>query len=291
MENYIQFSVSSSLFTTILFFGIFGNILGLIVFFKRKNLSSIGPLVIYKALFFTDIITLVQIVAHFLKFSFSIDVFVFSSFECKILNYIIYLTCSISPYLLVYISIDRLIAIRFTSKRQFIRSLKNQFIFVFLTLIFNSIFYIPSITGIDVLYIENQTFICSFTSYDYQNVLTFMDLVNRCFFPFISMSLFSSMLVVFIFKSRRRVLHDRLTTENRQLIKDIKFSITSVVLNLFFLFCSMPVNIVTFIPDFWMDYGFELTAYLFFFTYAGNFYIFYLTNSIIRKEFHSLFKF
>jgi len=99
----------------ILFFGLFGNIIGLVVL-SRKNLTKIGPIHVYRFLLSIDSIYLVLVIKNYLDFGYNIPFNKLSSLICKISSYFDYSLDGISPMLLVYISIDRYLFIRFSNK-------------------------------------------------------------------------------------------------------------------------------------------------------------------------------
>ena len=56
----------------ILLIGLFGNIMGLIIVGKKK-LVKIGPVIIYKCLFVSDNIYLIQIIFTYMPYAFNFD--------------------------------------------------------------------------------------------------------------------------------------------------------------------------------------------------------------------------
>ena len=93
----------------------FGNIIGLAVL-NRKKLIQIGPVHVYRFLLTIDSIYLVLIIQKYVQFGFNIPVNKISPLICKITSYFNYSLDGISPMLLVYISIDRYLFIRFSNK-------------------------------------------------------------------------------------------------------------------------------------------------------------------------------
>ncbi len=91
----------------ILLVGLFGNTMGLILV-GRKHLHKIGPVLIYKCLFITDSIYLIQIIFTYMSYSFNFDSTVLSSIGCKIYNFFSYGLDALSSWCLVYISIEYL---------------------------------------------------------------------------------------------------------------------------------------------------------------------------------------
>jgi hypothetical protein len=124
----------------ILFFGLFGNIIGLAVL-NRKKLIQIGPVYVYKFFLTMDSIYLVLIIQKYVQFGFNIPVNKISPLICKITSYFNYSLDGISAMLLVYISIDRFIFIKFSNK-----TLRDKHLQVILIYFF------------DILYLIKYTF-------------------------------------------------------------------------------------------------------------------------------------
>jgi hypothetical protein len=140
MNSYIgyEYFVNIILPPLILFFGLFGNIIGLAVL-SRKKLIQIGPVHVYRFLLTIDSVYLVLIIQKYVQFGFNIPFNKISSLICKLSSYFNYSLCSISPMLLVYISIDRFIFIKFSNK-----TLRDKHLQVILVYFFDILFLIKN---------------------------------------------------------------------------------------------------------------------------------------------------
>lgn len=277
----------------LLAFGLIGDLLGSYIFFISDSLSSIGPMIIYRSLFINDLLTIVQIVCYFLSYSLYIPVFSASSITCKLLNFLIYSIPAISPIFLVYISIERFISIGYPTKRKYLQNKRNQLIFVLVVCSYNFIYYIPTITGMDLMvYSANDSLVCNYKTYEYQTLLSYMDLINRVFLPFLLMTIFSIALIIIIFKSRIRILASGSISEKKTFKKDVKFSISILIFNFIFLLCNLPLSLFLLYPDY-LEFPFLyiLLCWLLFVSYTINFYVLIFTNSVFRKEALSIFNF
>lgn len=96
------------------------NLFGLITI-SRKILKHIGPILIYQLLFIFDIIYLPQILIDYTQSAYNYDITILSSLECKICIFFNYSLDSISPWLLVYISIEKFVAINYPREKFLIR--------------------------------------------------------------------------------------------------------------------------------------------------------------------------
>lgn len=295
VEEKFKFFVYYILPVLIFFFGLIGNIFGIIISFKQ-NFKKIGPLIIYRFLFLTDSVYLLFIVTKYLQFGFNISFDDVSSTWCKVNRYFYYSLDAISPMLIVYIALDRFIAIRFSSRRKTLRIKSVQVGFFAIVFFFNAFYYSPIPIFQDLVdHPFNQTntsvkFFCDFVDAKSQFILSWMDFVNLVAVPFLCMITLTILLIYVIFGSRKRVISNYSNSENRTFQRDVKFAVTSIGLNLIYIILQLPLALVNFNTSF-NDYTFLLCVYVFFASYGANFYIVLLTNYLVREEFLLLFRF
>ena len=129
--------------------------------------------------------------------------------------------------------------------------------------------------------------ICFFNNDENQIIIANMDLANFFLLPFFLMLLFSILLISTILKSRNTMNSNNTARENQHSRKDIKLSISLLFMNLLFLLLNLPVEINQFLP-FDSD-KYTIVNYIYYISYAVNFYVLLVTNSLFRKEFYSLF--
>ena len=292
--------------------GIFGNITGIAVLMVRaKQLVKMGPSYIISYLLIADTVYLHQIITSYIIIGLNNNFQLISNLYCKLNRYLSYSLAPISPWLLAYISVDRLISIRFSVKREYLRKNSVQFLyFVFLTA-FNMLYYYP------VAYFSaNKTFglnnngtfelvedsnkmkfnstmlVCTlYTDPLAQAIVIAMNSINSVFLPFIIMIVSTILLIHLIITSRRRV-HQNLTRENAIIRRDIKFARTAISFNLYFLITNLPLNLLAYLPFFSSPVFFLLNMlfyYIFMASYAGNFYIILLSNTLFKREFFKIF--
>jgi hypothetical protein len=220
--------------------------------------------------------------------AFNYDPTAIVSIGCKLYNILTYAFDALSPWCLVYISAEKFISIAAPTKRHMFIKRKNQIIFFVCLCIFNFIYHINVPFSFDLLNIENST-ICFFTNEENHIIIPIMDLVNCVLAPFLLMMTFSSLLIGAIFKSRRIIHLNDSEKKKKRLKRDIKFSISSLSMNLLFVILNMPIEIEIFFSYYDNNDLYVIFNYLYFFSYAVNFYIILFTNSQFRKEFFSLF--
>jgi len=198
----------------------------------------------------------------YMTYSLNIDITILSREGCKTHYFFNYGLNSLSPWCLVYISVEKYIAITYPQKRLLFKNIKNQLLFFISLFLFTILYYIYIPLNIDILDFDNSSSICYFINDESTQVADQMNFVNYCLLPFIFMIVFSILLIRTIFKSRQRVTLNNSSRQQKRLRQDIKFTIS-----------------------------FDLVAYIYFSTFAINFYLFLFTNSLFRSEFISLFSF
>ena len=220
--------------------------------------------------------------------AFSYDPTVVSSIGCKMYNFFSYGLDALSPWCLVYISVEKFISISYPAKRFVLKRKNNQIIYLILLILFNFIYHSTVPFNIDLLDYDNITY-CSFIDYESQSIISSMDIVNCLLAPFLLMLIFSILLIVTIFKSRSRMNLNNTEREKKRLKKDIKIAISSILMNLLFLILISPLDLYLLLP-YYSDDVYYITSYIFYISYAVNFYILFLTNSLFRKVFFLCFK-
>lgn len=132
---------------------------------------------------------------------------------------------------------------------------------------------------------QTANYVCSSHN---AHILYWLDLMGAALVPFSLMIVIDVVLIVFIFKSRKRV--KALVADNQKISsRDRKFSITSISLNFIILIFNAPTTIYSMLQ---IDQSNSQTLlvqnffhFLFYSHYALGFYVQIMVNSIIRKEF------
>ena len=268
----------------ILSFGFVGNTLGCIVL-SRKTIKKIGPQNMYRYLFVSDTLYLLLIIVNYLGFGFNLDVTISSKYFCKLYWYLNFVLGPISPILLCYISVEKLISIKSPSSKFFLRRHDVQGFFLAITIAFNAVFYLPVAFAFRVI-TSNETVSCEGEPFLFV-AINFMDLVIRVAVPFLFMFLNSFFLLVSIHRLRQRIAENFRRNSNQNYINNIKLLISLFILNVTYIISALPVSIVSVYFPF-TDVYFIGTLYLNYVSYTINFYIIILTNSLFRKEFLSV---
>jgi hypothetical protein len=271
----------------ILTVGLVGNTLGFVVLLN-KNLKSIGPRDAYLYLFFCDNFYLLQIIGTFLQYSLSLNFPSISNISCKLWNYFNYSIAPISAWLIIYISLDRYTSIKFPAWRFTLRKESTQLALFLIIIVINFAFYLPVPLFYD-LKDYNNTSTCNFIDTFALELISYMDLSIRVVVPFVLMISLTILLTYELFKSRRRIVENFLAEENQTFYKEIRLAFTSICFNLIYILTQLPISLTIFYSDYFSNLFYIFTYYIFYLSYAINFYIILVTNSLFRTKFIEIF--
>jgi hypothetical protein len=278
LETDFQFFVKNVFPILIIVLGTVDNILGLLVL-NRKKLKKIGPVEMYKYLFIVGMANYPKILQCYLH-NFGIYFENTSVMACRLTSYFWYTTDPLSPMILVYISIERFILIKYPNKRVILNKKINQYIYMIILIGFNLIINIWVVFDYDLINIQNLTKCAS------ENKRSrYLLILNSHLIPYSLMITFTLLLIYSTFKSRRRVIANYTNRQNRTFKRDIKFALSSLSLNFIFILFNLPVSFRSyFYPDLFLFF-----LYLHLFSFSINFYLLFIFNSLFRKQFLSFF--
>ena len=298
--NVFQFFLRYLFAPIILLNTLFGSTIGLLIFSKKK-LNKMGPIQIYKFLLSIEYLD-VLVLKQYLQYAFDFDFTTYSTFICRAYWYVSYVYASTLPYLLVYISIERYVAVTFPSKRFLLRKQPIQIVYFAVLISYEAVFYLPTLIywNVSEKSLRNETnvtdmmvYSCGPVDRNAYNILSWIDLGNRVIVPFFLMIVCTLMLIGKIFQSRIKFISNRRLAENKTFRRDIGFSTTSILINVIFLVLTLPVSVWVFVPEFSGSQNEDvwiLVQYLIYTCYSSDFIIILVTNSLFRSEFFSLFK-
>lgn len=272
------------------FLGTFGNTLGYVVML-RKKMTKIGAKHIYRYLFITDTVFMLQMVADIIAYHYGYDITKLSVYSCKAYYYFSYTLASLSPMLLVYLAIERYVSIRYPAKRLVLRRGRSQFYYLLLVVVFNTVFYLPFIFSFNLRHTSADSVECDFFDSKHEFILSVMDLVSRVLVPCILITMSTCLLLHCIFRSRHRVLKSFSIAENRTLKKDIKLAVTSICLNIIYVFLIVPLPMFLVMSGGGSsDFSFHFFFFLFYLSFCVNFYVIFVSNSLFRDQFLDMFR-
>ncbi len=273
--------------------GLFGNV-SIILTYTRAKFCKMQNRHVWRLLAVNDTLCLVQIFKFFIKNQFHIYLEGTSNFLCKFISYLTHFSI-ISAHLLVYISIDRMLAILFPHINKSLK--QHQAIILLSILALNITFYSQRLVYQDLFMPTNKTnhsiATCAISD-SYKStfkVFEWLELVFGSIIPFSIMLLCSIFLIISIGQSRRRIRMPRCSKKARRRIsRDIKFAITLITVNFLFIYTNLPIQIFFIVTkeDLWSDAEwtwFYILDSLYYSGFIANFYVYLLVNTEFRKQF------
>ena len=278
LDIFVYYLMAPVIFTI----GLIGNITGLNVL-RRKKMEKIGPLFIYRCMFVIDTSFLMGIFIFYFDKGFHLSFFLISDLCCKLFFYMANAVKVYCPLILIYISVDRFISLKYPAKRLLLKKKKYQLLYVIGIITFNFVYFMPVLFFYEINVTSLNVSVCSYFG-EGSVFVPYMDLVFS-YLAFIVVMIFSFLLIQTVFASRRRITSSQPSSTHK---KDVRLAITSISLNLFYLLLYSPMMIVYyFFPDI-LDRTYTALMHLFFTISASNGFILLLTNSLFRNEFIGL---
>ena len=128
------------LLINVIIYGLIGNFLCYKVFSTPK-LKKYPITVYFRSISVFDSIMMLNALIYFLNQKYSWDLSLLNDFFCKMRNYFLYSTGSISSWIIVFVSFDRFLFIAFPKKFQLIRKFIFQISVVAIIASYNYILY------------------------------------------------------------------------------------------------------------------------------------------------------
>lgn len=264
----------------ILAIGLVGNLIGLYALLRYKIKKKFPSYVFYVSLAIFDTVNLIILVT--IEFLNNFNVGDSSVLACKIIKFLEFSVEGNSSWILVCISVERLILIKFNRCNIF-KELRSKLIAILIILVSNIVLYSP-IIHYATLEFNNDTLsdLCTISNTDgFRKINSYIDLFNSTVIPFVMMTVCSIFLCYMIFKSRLNITNLKNAKDRNRLRKDIKFSISSLIQNVIFICLAMPMCII----DFGLfDFLSVAVYFIFVLEFCVNFYILFVFNSIFRNQ-------
>lgn len=258
------------------------NILVICVY-SRKKFHKLPTRNVWRLISFVDLFSSLQLTKHFLNNTFGFNVYLSSGPMCKILNFLSY-SNSIAAWLLVYISSERFLAIHFSRISRKLHKFQ-PFICVGIFL-YNVILYSQDLLYIDLFDADNSTECYYLPEYETAYlVFAWVDLFNASVIPFVLMFILSILLTVYIFASRKKMAKRLSIKGSRNYCRDIKFSITLIFLNVFFITFTLPITLCFMTDICGSDLVYSILDDVYYTAFALNFFIYLAVNNVFRNEF------
>ena len=132
------------LLLTLVCFGFIGNFF-IFQIYSNTSLRKYSISIYFRAIAIFDSLMLVNAIIYFLYINFNVDVAILNIVTCKLREYFVYVNGSISPWIVVVVSIDRFMSIRFPRRFPLIFKFKFQICVILSIVVFSYIFYSPII--------------------------------------------------------------------------------------------------------------------------------------------------
>lgn len=276
-------------FISVTILGLLGNTFGFVMT-CRKKLKTIGPVHIFSCLFIFNSTSLIIHLEYFLFKISLFDIKLTSKLACKLYFYASFLSNSIVTMMLVYITLERFLSMKYPVESNLLRQRAIQLGFIFVSIGMSAIVYFPNYIHHDIVTIQrndthynvyNKT-LCTFASPNSKPIILFLAFLNRVFLSIILILAFSLVLIFKIKSVKNRVY---LFYTQREIVlfkRDLKLSLLSIVLNSLSISLTLPIILVVFV----FKYSNEKYFYacnLFYLSHALNFYL-YLGAYLIFKE-------
>lgn len=283
--------IASDSIPIVVLIGIIGNVLSFIIFSRKKFKNTIFD-TYFRYMTITDTLTMPYSMTVYLITRFELSIPDWNIFYCKYVVYLTFVSPSISAWLLVGISFDRMINIVFPFKFSIIKKKKLfQYLYcllasfccmavyspVFIYFQFNSKSNFDNQTNqtISFYYCEQKPEVSIISQFDifYANVL-----------PVVIMVIFNIVTIKTLFQSRFK-------SSIGLTKRDIRFAFTSFTLNFFFFFLLIVSQIYfLFFPysylepseqsQFWQT----ITSSIYTINFSLIFYVNLIINSMFREE-------
>lgn len=271
--------------------GLVGNLLTIIVFLRKtfRN-NSISTYCISLAI--VESFTLIQLIDDIRYLRYNVNLSNQIEVFCKLLYTNGMLLTSIPPWIMVAFSLDKLLSMR-TRQIAILKKKWFQLSLVAAIVIFKIAFYIYIPILIRLGEIFPSYFICDLSTISFFKVHMILAILETYTIPFIIMMASSILTIWKLFKSRHSVKRiGKLATERKS--RDHKYAISSIVLNAIFIVLKTPATIFFSLSAFYSYYNENFYSISLFFLYLNmslGFFVHFMTNSLFRREFWSLFRF
>jgi hypothetical protein len=194
---------------------------------------------------------------------------------------------SIPGWILVAFSIDKMLNMR-ASKPNILKSKLFQWSVVAgIVLFYICLYFVLLIT----LKLEPMMgiYLCNLVTRDYFNAFVYVQITMTCAIPFIIMITTSVITIKLLLKSRASLKRNANAYKKRR-IRDMKYAISSIVFNVYFIVFKMPFAISPLIPDENL-YFLTVSLFLFIVNCSSTFFVHLATNSIFCSQLLVIFRF
>jgi hypothetical protein len=243
----------------------------------------------------SDTYVLLNSMRHWSSFILNINIDSTSIVICKLGEFTGFVFASMSVWLLALIAFDRMISIVYPSSRLAPLIQKRAFQSALVLLIFLVSFFLYIPMPINYTFIETLTNNTCFLDNATTTLVDWLHLVNLLLVTLVVNNVFTAIMLVCIRRSSRKVsLWANCQTRKREL-RDRKFAINSIMLNVTCFVCKMPLLVCQLLliymnvtPDM-ARMLFIIGVTIFAVDNASSLFVNVLVNSIFKEEFLDMF--
>lgn len=282
IENYFKIEIILGL--SIKSLGLVANLLMFVVY-CHGSLSKLSVSIYFRCQAVCAALqSLYQLFAYFLNVSLTN----LSHVECKLVDFLLNLSSPVWTWFQVVASLDRFLTVSDPTRYKFMTSLLARRIVTASVVAYN-IAYNSFILVEQLNPNSPDLYVCQARPGDN---LGLMDFVNESAIPVVLLGLVSVGTILSVVKSRRQLQPDLSSRQTR--IRDVKFSVMMIVLNLLFLASVTPNRLNNLVGINPFSYGyyrviFAALAADFSDLYVSNvFWVHFVANQFVRREFRKL---
>jgi hypothetical protein len=307
LQDLIQISYWLSLLTLPL--GLAGNTLTFIIY-SRPSLRKLTISLYFRVVSLVDLFITLNWVKVFFRDKFNLYLNRQSTLMCKLTEFSIFSAGPISSWIEVLISFDRLLKITSPNRyHKLIEGLKCQIGLLIFVFVGNMAYYSYRLVDDELVVVVKNETTMTMSCELVRNVNgEFWMEMGNVLAPFGAMSVSSAITIGFIARSRKRMQlnHHQSSSmaktsgqnnhrEQKHHIRDVKFAVTSISLNLFFLLSNLPIPFynlilknITFIDSDLNDFLDTVFTFLWYTYFMFSFYLQLAVNSLVRAEFFQM---
>ena len=294
MYSLIYYFITVTLPIIILFVGVLGNIM-VITVLMRPKFKKISSRKILCVLSLNDMLSISTILFYHGS-AFNFNFLTQSKLACQILAFFYYEFAEVASWTMCLVNIERLISIKYSRVKLFVNNKSLSLILIVLYGWNFGIYFartlqvtlfdgftgriLTNLTDIN----ENDSIICDIYDPQADFIYSIIDLNNSTLVPFLIMIISSILIIKSIYDIRKRLLVNHTIKDMRRFKRDLQFSITILVLDLFYFAFNLPYCLYSFLGDRLNDFMFTVMDLIFYTQYIFNILAFVLLNSEFQKE-------
>lgn len=266
--------------------GLIGNVLTFIIFSRPAfNKNSIS--IYCRALAIIDCFTIIRLISDIGYLIFDYYVPLKSELGCKLFNYIIPSFDSISAWILIAFSIDKLLSMK--NKAKFVKKRSFQFAVISAIILIELLLYVEIPIYLVRVIKSNTTINCDVSTISFGTVIFWGHLVEGSIIPFVIMIFSSIVSFRMIRNSARNIQHhvNALDIVNRT-TRDFKYAITSISFNVMFVVLKTPFIIAMLLQSYFRNVsvvGINVPFLFYLSNYSCGIFVHLVSNTIFRREF------